>query len=226
MKCFKTLAKSENKWPKNIERVSERKKNSPDWRVDLYFYSPILNSTRFWRVGEWLSAPLPKPYQRVKGEAISGNVLRSSVYVKVLAACTGAHVACVVPLQTLDESRRQRPTQEGVLSVGLLQQEGWLKSLEKYIRRDDKSIVPVSPTLSELSSEMTKPEFYSLTDSMIDWLTPSLLHSLTHLLTHSLPHSLAHSLTHSINATWFLPHLESRIMLITGEKHDAPVRAS
>jgi hypothetical protein len=26
--------------------------------VGLYFYSPSLNSTRFWRVGEWLSAPL------------------------------------------------------------------------------------------------------------------------------------------------------------------------
>jgi hypothetical protein len=41
---------------KYIERVSERKKNSwPDWRVGLYFYSPILNFTHIWRVGEWLS---------------------------------------------------------------------------------------------------------------------------------------------------------------------------
>jgi hypothetical protein len=52
----------EKKMAKNIERVSEReKKNSPDWRVGLYFlhfYSPILISTRIWRVGEWLSAPL------------------------------------------------------------------------------------------------------------------------------------------------------------------------
>jgi hypothetical protein len=54
-----SLAKSESSWPKNIERVSERRKNSPDWRVGLYFYSPILNSTRIWRVGEWLSALLP-----------------------------------------------------------------------------------------------------------------------------------------------------------------------
>jgi hypothetical protein len=36
----------------------ERKKNSPGWPVALYFYSPSLNSTRIWRVGEWLSAPL------------------------------------------------------------------------------------------------------------------------------------------------------------------------
>jgi hypothetical protein len=42
-----------------IERVSEReKKNSPEWRLGLYLYSPILNSTRIWRLGEWLSAPL------------------------------------------------------------------------------------------------------------------------------------------------------------------------
>jgi hypothetical protein len=39
--------------------VSERgKKNSPGWPVGLYFYSLSLNSTRIWRVGEWLSAPL------------------------------------------------------------------------------------------------------------------------------------------------------------------------
>jgi hypothetical protein len=30
-------------------------------RVGLYFYSPILDSTRIWRVGEWLSAPLCIP---------------------------------------------------------------------------------------------------------------------------------------------------------------------
>jgi hypothetical protein len=34
------------------------KKLFPDWRVGLYFYSPILNSTRIWRVGKWFSAPL------------------------------------------------------------------------------------------------------------------------------------------------------------------------
>jgi hypothetical protein len=38
--------------------VTDKKKNSPDWRVGLYFYSPFLNSTCIWRVGEWLSAPL------------------------------------------------------------------------------------------------------------------------------------------------------------------------
>jgi hypothetical protein len=54
-----SLAKSKNNWPKNKEKFSEREKNnSPDWRVGLYFYSPILNSTRIWIVGEWLSAPL------------------------------------------------------------------------------------------------------------------------------------------------------------------------
>jgi hypothetical protein len=37
---------------KNIEKVSERKKPSPNWRVGLYFYSPFLNSTRIWQVGE------------------------------------------------------------------------------------------------------------------------------------------------------------------------------
>jgi hypothetical protein len=54
------LAKSEINWPQIItEKVSEReKKNSPDWRLGLYFYSPILNSTRIWRMGEWLSTPL------------------------------------------------------------------------------------------------------------------------------------------------------------------------
>jgi hypothetical protein len=45
------LAKSENNWPKNIKMVSKREKHcSPGWRVGLYFYSPILNSTRIWRV--------------------------------------------------------------------------------------------------------------------------------------------------------------------------------
>jgi uncharacterized protein YjaZ len=43
---------------KNIERVNEREtkknKNSPGFA--FYFYSPILNFTRIWRVGEWLSA--------------------------------------------------------------------------------------------------------------------------------------------------------------------------
>jgi hypothetical protein len=34
------------------------KKPSPDWRVGLYFYSPILNCTLIWQVGERLSAPL------------------------------------------------------------------------------------------------------------------------------------------------------------------------
>jgi hypothetical protein len=43
----------------NIEKISERGKNSsPAWRVGLYFYSPSLNSTRIWQVGEWLSASL------------------------------------------------------------------------------------------------------------------------------------------------------------------------
>jgi hypothetical protein len=36
----------------------EGKINLLGWRVSLYFYSPSLNSTRIWRVGEWLSAPL------------------------------------------------------------------------------------------------------------------------------------------------------------------------
>jgi hypothetical protein len=40
------------------EIVSEKEKNSPGWRVGLNFCSPILISTRIWRVGEWLSAPL------------------------------------------------------------------------------------------------------------------------------------------------------------------------
>jgi hypothetical protein len=31
---------------------------SPGWQVGLYFYSPSLNSTRIWQVGEWLSAHL------------------------------------------------------------------------------------------------------------------------------------------------------------------------
>jgi hypothetical protein len=63
-KCFRTLAKLtfthqiRKQLAKNIERVREREKTSPGWRVGLYFYSPILNSTRNWRVGEWLSAPL------------------------------------------------------------------------------------------------------------------------------------------------------------------------
>jgi hypothetical protein len=48
---------------KNIEKVSERgTKPSPGWRVGLCFYSPSLNSTRLWRVGEWLSAPLSNDF--------------------------------------------------------------------------------------------------------------------------------------------------------------------
>jgi hypothetical protein len=42
--------------------VRGENKNSPGWRVGLYFYSPILKSTRIWRVGEWLSAPLISPF--------------------------------------------------------------------------------------------------------------------------------------------------------------------
>jgi hypothetical protein len=38
--------------------VRGEKNSSPDWRVGLYFYSPILNSTRIWQVGECLSAHL------------------------------------------------------------------------------------------------------------------------------------------------------------------------
>jgi hypothetical protein len=46
---------------KYIEIVRERGKNicqAGKWVC--IFYSPILNSTRIWRVGEWLSAPLNK----------------------------------------------------------------------------------------------------------------------------------------------------------------------
>jgi hypothetical protein len=48
----------------NIEIVSERleKKNSPAWRVSLYFYLPNMNFTRIWRVGELLSAPVIQIY--------------------------------------------------------------------------------------------------------------------------------------------------------------------
>jgi hypothetical protein len=50
---------------KYIKRLNEREKNNlPGWRVGLYFYSPILNSTRIWWVGEWLCAPLPGPYKQ------------------------------------------------------------------------------------------------------------------------------------------------------------------
>jgi hypothetical protein len=45
---------------KKFHLLSREGKKSPDWRVGLYFYPPILNSTRIWRVGEWLSAPLPQ----------------------------------------------------------------------------------------------------------------------------------------------------------------------
>jgi hypothetical protein len=56
------LAKSKKQLAKYIERVSERENNSsPDWRVGFYFYSSILNFTRIWQVGEWLSAPLLSP---------------------------------------------------------------------------------------------------------------------------------------------------------------------
>jgi hypothetical protein len=60
-KLFKTLAKlasrpefliaqTENNWPK-IQKGSVRgKKPSPDWRMGLYFYSPIVKSTHIWRV--------------------------------------------------------------------------------------------------------------------------------------------------------------------------------
>jgi hypothetical protein len=68
---FKTL--------KTIERVNEREKNSPDWRVGLYFYSPILNSTLIWRVGEWISAPL-----RDKNKKFLKNTL-----IDCLIDCTG-----------------------------------------------------------------------------------------------------------------------------------------
>jgi hypothetical protein len=34
------------------------KKHSPSWRVSLTNYSPSPNSTRIWRVGEWLFPPL------------------------------------------------------------------------------------------------------------------------------------------------------------------------
>jgi hypothetical protein len=53
-----SLAKTENNWPR-IQNGSVRgEKPSPGWRMGLYVYSPKLNSTRIWRVGEWLSAPL------------------------------------------------------------------------------------------------------------------------------------------------------------------------
>jgi hypothetical protein len=46
-----SLAKTEKQLAKNIEMVSERGKNpSRDWRIRLYFYSPIPKSTRIWRV--------------------------------------------------------------------------------------------------------------------------------------------------------------------------------
>jgi hypothetical protein len=44
--------------PIDRNRRREEKKNSPGLRVSLYLYSPGLNSTRIWRVGDWLSATL------------------------------------------------------------------------------------------------------------------------------------------------------------------------
>jgi hypothetical protein len=45
--------------------------NEKGWRVGLYFYSPIRNSTRIWQVGEWLSAPLT---------VVVGTVINSSAF--------------------------------------------------------------------------------------------------------------------------------------------------
>jgi hypothetical protein len=55
-----SLIKSENNWPKSIERISEKGKKLA--RVASgYRYSPILNSAHIWQVGKWLSAPLSIP---------------------------------------------------------------------------------------------------------------------------------------------------------------------
>jgi hypothetical protein len=52
-------AKSENNSGSGKEEsVREEKKQLPGWRVGVCFYSPSVNFTRIWRVGEWLSVPL------------------------------------------------------------------------------------------------------------------------------------------------------------------------
>jgi hypothetical protein len=48
-----------------------KKKNSPDWQMGLNFYSPIQNSARIWRVGEWLSAPLIAVLKEIKMHKIN-----------------------------------------------------------------------------------------------------------------------------------------------------------
>jgi hypothetical protein len=57
-KFFKTLAKLPSNSVFFTRQVKQqlantkikKKQTSPDWRVGLHFYSPILNSTRIWRV--------------------------------------------------------------------------------------------------------------------------------------------------------------------------------
>jgi hypothetical protein len=54
-----------------IERVGERgKKHLPGWRGIFHFYSPSLNCTRYWRVGEWFSAFLLRICNLITGAVI------------------------------------------------------------------------------------------------------------------------------------------------------------
>jgi hypothetical protein len=58
-----SLGKSENNSGFRGGRISEKvkKKHLSAWQVGFSFYSPSLNITGVWRVGECLSTPLPFP---------------------------------------------------------------------------------------------------------------------------------------------------------------------
>jgi hypothetical protein len=58
--------------------------------LGLYFYSLILNSTRIWRVGEWLSAPLPGGGKSIHcGEVTAMFRVKSLLILGLLSWITG-----------------------------------------------------------------------------------------------------------------------------------------
>jgi hypothetical protein len=56
--CISELGRNKTQLAGKKDSLRGRKKHSPSWQVSVKNYSPIPNSTRIWRVGEWLFPPL------------------------------------------------------------------------------------------------------------------------------------------------------------------------
>jgi hypothetical protein len=82
------LPKKHKTTSQKYRKTQRGKKPSPGWLVGLYFYSAILNFTRIWRVGEWLSRTHGQSETNVGYMVVLSEIFRGQILVYWLLRAT------------------------------------------------------------------------------------------------------------------------------------------